>query len=141
MQSLVSKSVAGRRFSTTVLGFFAGIALVLAAIGIYGVVSYQVVQRTREMGIRMALGARSGQVLSLVIKGSMRVVAVGLIVGMLAAPALARVLRSLLFDVSTTDASTFVGVLLLFVIVALIASIIPAVRATRVDPVVALRSE
>jgi putative ABC transport system permease protein len=141
MDSRVSKSVAGRRFSTTVLGFFAGIALILAAIGIYSVVSYQVVQRTREMGIRMALGAQSGQVLRLVIRGSMRVVAVGLLVGMLAAPALTRVLQSLLFGVSAADVSTFVGVLLLFIAVALIASLIPAHRATRVDPVLALRSE
>ena len=141
MDSRVSKSVAGRRFSTTVLGFFAGIALILAAIGIYSVVSYQVVQRTREMGIRMALGAQSGQVLRLVIKGSMRVVAVGLIVGLLAAPALTRVLQSLLFGVSAADVCTFACVLVLFVFVALIASVIPARRAVAVDPVIALRSE
>jgi putative ABC transport system permease protein len=141
MDSRVSKSVAGRRFSTTVLGFFAAVALILAAIGIYSVVSYQVVQRTREMGIRMALGAQSGQVLSLVVKGSMRVVALGLLIGMLAAPALTRVLQSLLFGVSAADIGTFITVLLLFVGVALIASLIPARRATRVDPILALRSE
>lgn len=141
MDSRVSRSVSGRRFSTSVLGFFATVALILAAIGIYGVVSYQVVQRTREMGIRMALGAQPGQVFSLVVKGSMRVVALGLVAGMLVAPLLTRVLQSLLFGVSAADVSTFVGVLLLFITVALVASIIPARRATRVDPVLALRSE
>jgi putative ABC transport system permease protein len=141
MDSRVANSVAGRRFSTTVLGVFAGIALILAAIGIYSVVSYQVVQRTREIGIRMALGAQAGQVLSLVVNGSMRIVAIGLLIGVLTAPALARVLQSLLFGVSVTDISTFGGVLLLFIAVALIASVIPARRAAAVDPVIALRSE
>ncbi len=141
MDSRVAASVAGRKFSTSVLSFFAAIALMLAAIGIYGVVSYQVVQRTREMGIRMALGAQPGQVQNLVVKGSMRVVALGLVAGVLAAPVVTRVLQSRLFGVSAADASTFAGVLLLFIVVALVASIIPARRATRVDPLVALRSE
>lgn len=141
MDVRMSESIAGRRFSTSVLGFFAGVALLLAAIGIYGVVSYQVVQRTREMGIRMALGAQPGQVRSLIMRNSMRVVALGLAVGILATPLLTRVLQSFLFDVHGADPGTFVIVLLLFGMVAIVASLIPANRATRVDPVLALRSE
>lgn len=141
MDALLSGSIAGRRFSTSVLSFFAAVALVLAAIGIYGVVSYQVVQRTREIGIRMALGAQPAQVRSLIVRNSMRVVALGLAVGVLATPLLTRVLQTLLFDISPTDLSTLTVVLLLFVMVAILASLIPANRATRVDPVLALRSE
>lgn len=141
MDARMSESIAGRRFSTSVLGFFAGVALVLAAIGIYGVVSYQVAQRTREMGIRMALGAQPGQVRGLVMRNSMRVVALGLAVGVLATPLLTRALQSFLFDVHGTDPGTFVIVLLIFGMVAVVASLIPANRATRVDPVLALRSD
>jgi predicted permease len=141
MDARLSVSVAARRFSTSVLSFFATIALVLAAIGIYGVVSYQVVQRTREIGIRMALGAQPGQVRRLIVRNSMRVVLVGLGVGVLATPLLTRALQTLLFDISPTDPGTFVIVLFLFCTVAMLASIIPANRATRVDPALALRSE
>jgi putative ABC transport system permease protein len=141
MDSILSGSVAARRFSTSVLSFFAGIALILAAIGIYGVVSYQVVQRTREIGIRMALGAQPTQVRSLIVRNSMRVVGLGLIVGILATPLLTRVLQTLLFGISPTDPGTLLIVLVLFGIVAIVASLIPAHRATRVDPVLALRSE
>jgi len=117
------------------------VALVLAAIGIYGVVSYQVVQRTREIGIRMALGAQPGQVRSLIVRNSMRIVGLGLIVGVLATPLLTRALQTLLFGISPTDPGTFVIVLLVFSVVAMLASLIPANRATRVDPMRALRSE
>lgn len=141
MDARVSRSMAERRFSTAVLGFFAAVALILAAIGIYGVVSYQVAQRTREMGIRMALGAQPGQVLGLVVRGSMRVVGVGLFVGVLVAPLLTHLLQSLLFGVAAADVATFVSVLLIFIAVALVASLIPARRATRVNPLIALRSE
>jgi putative ABC transport system permease protein len=141
MDELMSSSVAGRRFSTSVLGFFAVVALILAAIGIYGVVSYQVVQRTREMGIRMALGAQPAQVRGLIIRNSMSVVASGLLVGVLATPLLTRALQTLLFGVSATDPGTFAIVLVVFAVVAVAASLIPANRATRVDPVLALRSE
>ncbi|HEY5087412.1 MAG TPA: ABC transporter permease [Gemmatimonadaceae bacterium] len=141
MEAILSGSVAGRRFSTSVLSFFAAVALVLAAIGIYGVVSYQVVQRTREIGIRMALGAQPGQVRSLIVRNSMRIVGLGLIVGVLATPLLTRALQTLLFGISPTDPGTFVIVLLVFSVVAMLASLIPANRATRVDPMRALRSE
>lgn len=141
MDARLSGSVASRRFSTTVLSFFAAIALLLAAIGIYGVVSYQVVQRTREIGIRMALGAQPAQVRSLIVRNSMRVVGLGLIVGALATPLLTRALQTLLFGISTTDPGTFVIVLLIFAAVAMLASVIPANRATRIDPMLALRSE
>lgn len=141
MNARVSSSVAGRRFSASVLGLFALVALVLAAVGIYGVVSYQVVQRTREMGIRMALGAQPAQVRNLVMRNSMRVVALGLAAGVLATPLLTRVFQNLLFGVSAADPATFVGVLLLFSTVAVLACLIPARRATRVDPVIALRPE
>jgi predicted permease len=141
MDARMSGSVAGRKFSTSVLGFFAVIALVLAAIGIYGVVSYQVVQRTREIGIRMALGAQPGQVRGLIIGNSMRVVGLGLLVGVLATPLLTRALQTLLFGISSSDPGTFAIVLLIFATVALFASLIPANRATRVDPMLALRSE
>jgi len=141
MDARMSGSVAGRRFSTSVLSFFAVVALVLAAIGIYGVVSYQVVQRTREMGIRMALGAQPAQVRALIVRNSMRVVGVGLLVGVLATPLLTHALQTLLYGISTTDPSTFLIVLLIFAVVAVLASLIPAHRATRIDPMLALRSE
>jgi len=141
MDARLSGSVAARRFSTSVLSFFAVVALMLAAIGIYGVVSYQVVQRTREMGIRMALGAQPSQVRGLIVRNSMRVVGLGLVVGVLATPVLTHALQTLLFGISTTDPGTFVIVLLIFAAVAMLASLIPAHRATRIDPVLALRSE
>jgi putative ABC transport system permease protein len=141
MDARMSGSVAGRKFSTSVLSFFAVVALVLAAIGIYGVVSYQVVQRTREMGIRMALGAQPAQVRGLIVRNSMRVVALGLVAGVLATPLLTHALQTLLYGISATDPGTFAIVLLIFAAVAMLASLIPAHRATRIDPVLALRSE
>jgi ABC-type antimicrobial peptide transport system permease subunit len=141
MDARLSGSVAGRRFSTSILTFFAMIALLLAAIGIYGVVSYQVVQRTREIGIRMALGAQAREVRRLIVGNSMRIVGLGLLVGVLATPLLTRALQALLYGISPTDPGTFVIVLLLFAAVAVAASLIPANRATRIDPILALRSE
>ena len=141
MDALMASSIAGRLLSSSVLGVFAAVALILAAIGIYGVVSYQVVQRTREMGVRMALGARPGQVRGMVVGGSMRVVGVGLFAGAVAFPLLTRAIQSLLYGVEAIDPGTITGVLLLFGTVAAMASLIPAHRATRVDPLVALRSE
>ena len=141
MNALMASCVAGRLLSSSVLGVFAAVALILAAIGIYGVVSYQVVQRTREMGVRMALGARPGQVRGMVVGSSMRIVAVGLIAGAVAFPLLTHAIQSLLYGVDAIDPGTITGVLLLFGAVAAMASLIPAHRATRVDPLVALRSE
>jgi putative ABC transport system permease protein len=138
MNEIVSEAVARQRFSTLLLGVFAGLALVLAAVGIYGVMSYSVAQRTREIGIRMALGAQRSDVLKLTIANSLKLVGTGLIIGLAAAFALTRVMASLLFGVSATDPITFATISLVLMSVALLASYIPALRATKVDPMVAL---
>src|SRR6266404_5912058 len=138
MDEIVSAAVARQRFSTLLLGVFAGLALVLAAVGIYGVMSYSVAQRTREIGIRMALGAQRSDVLKLTIANSLKLVGTGLIIGLVAAFALTRVMASLLFGVSATDPITFATISVILMSVALLASYIPALRATKVDPMVAL---
>jgi putative ABC transport system permease protein len=136
-----SQAVAGRRFQVLLFGVFACIALVIAAVGIYGVISYAVSQRTQEIGIRMALGAQAGEVLRMVVWRGMRLTLIGVAVGLAAALALTRVMKNLLFEVSATDPATFALIALLLVAVALIASYIPARRATKVDPLKALRHE
>jgi putative ABC transport system permease protein len=141
MNDVISTSVAAQRLSTTMLGIFAGIALVLAAVGIYGVMSYAVTQRTHEIGIRMALGAQRRDVLRMIIKEGMTLAILGVGIGLVASFALTRVMSSLLYDVSVTDPLTFIGLSLLLSVVALLACGIPARRATRVDPMVALRYE
>jgi putative ABC transport system permease protein len=141
MDERLSNSVATRRFQMLLLGAFAGLALVIATVGIYGVISYAVSQRTHEIGIRMALGAQAGDVLRMMIWRGMALTFVGLAIGLAAALALTRVLKNLLFNVSATDPATFALILLLLVGVAFIASYIPARRATKVDPLIALRSE
>ena len=123
------------------LAIFASVALVLAAVGIYGVMSYSVAQRTHEIGIRMALGAQTGAVLKLAVAYGMKLVIIGILVGLVAAFALTRVMSTLLFGVTATDPTTFTLISLLFVLVAAIASYIPARRATKVDPMIALRYE
>jgi putative ABC transport system permease protein len=133
--------VSSQRFNSILLSSFAGLALLLAAIGIYGVMSYLVTERTREIGIRMALGARRGDVLGLVVGHAFRLALAGVAIGVGMALGLTRYLATLLYSVKTRDAWTFCSVAFLLVAVALLASYIPARRATRVDPVNALRCE
>ena len=132
MDERMSNSLAERRFQTLLLGVFAGIALVIATVGIYGVVSYAVSRRTHEIGVRMALGAQTGDVLRMVIWQGMSLTLIGVTLGLAAAFALTRVLKNLLFEVSATDPETFALIALLLIGVALIASYIPARRATKV---------
>jgi predicted permease len=141
MQERLNDSLARQRFSTTMLGAFAVFALLLAAIGLYGVMSYLVTQSTRDIGVLVALGARPGNIIRLVVRQGMELAGIGIVVGLAAAAALTRVMASLLFGVSATDAATFAAVPALLAAVALAATAIPAWRATRVDPMVALREE
>ncbi|MBI3404938.1 MAG: ABC transporter permease [Acidobacteria bacterium] len=141
MDNIVASSVSLRRFNLTLLGVFAGVALLLAAVGIYGVISYSVVQRTHEIGIRMALGAQRAHVLRLVLSSGLKMTAIGLGVGIAGALALTRFIATLLFHVQPADPLTFVGVAALLLGVAVLAALLPARRAARVDPLVALRYE
>jgi putative ABC transport system permease protein len=141
MDDYISGSVAAPRFNTTLLSIFAAVALVLTVIGLYGVMSYSVAQRTNEIGIRMALGAQTRDVLKLIVKQGLRLVLIGLGLGMAGALALTRLLSSLLFGVGTKDPTTFVAIAALLALVALLACYVPAWRATKVDPLVALRYE
>ncbi|HVX40322.1 MAG TPA: ABC transporter permease [Gemmatimonadaceae bacterium] len=141
LDQLVENSVGQRRLSMILLVAFSIIAIVLASIGIYGVTSYSVTQRTRELGIRMALGAARSRVLALVIGQGMALAALGVAIGLLAAFALTRLLASQLFGVGATDPATFLSTAGALVLVAFAATVVPALRATRVDPVVALRDE
>jgi putative ABC transport system permease protein len=141
MDELLQSSLARRRLSMLLLAIFAGAALVLAAIGIYGLMSHWVNQRSHEMGIRMALGAKSGDVLKLVLGQGLVLTFVGIVVGLAGAFGLTRFMSNLLFGVKPADPLTFAGVSVLLALVALVASYIPARRATRVDPMVALRYE
>jgi putative ABC transport system permease protein len=141
MEEFRSESVAQSRFNTYALSIFAAIALVMAAVGIYGVMAYSVTQRTNELGIRIALGAQPGDVLRLVIKQGMILSLLGIVIGLVASLALTRVMASLLYGVGATDLLTFVTVSSALALIALAASYLPARRATRVDPMVALRYE
>jgi predicted permease len=141
MEDVLSESIARQRFSMLLLGIFAALALVLAAVGIYGVMSYSVAQRTHEIGLRMALGAQPRDVLKLVVGGGLKLVLIGVAIGLVAAFILTRVMSSLLFNVSATDPTTFITISLVLICVAVLASYIPARRATKVDPMIALRYE
>jgi ABC-type antimicrobial peptide transport system permease subunit len=141
MDSLISDSVATRRFSMILLAVFAVLALLLASVGIYGVVSYVVGQRTNEIGIRMALGARQWDILLLILGRGGKLVGLGVAIGLVAAFGVTRLMASLLYGVAATDPPTFVGVAALLTVVALAACYIPARRAGKVDPMAALRYE
>ncbi len=141
MNDIVSNSISTRRITLRLLGLFSGLALILAAIGIYGVISYSVAQRTREIGIRMTLGAQRGEVLRMVLKEGMKIASAGVAIGLAASIGLTRLMSSLLFSVSACDPATFAVVAILLVLVALFACYVPARRATKVDPMVALRYE
>jgi putative ABC transport system permease protein len=139
MDAVRSAATASRRFNLLLVGLFASLALVLAAVGVYGVTAYAVAQRTREFGIRVALGAERRQVLGLVLTHGVRLVVAGVAVGTIVALALTGLMSSLLFEVGAQDPVTFAGVAVLLIVVSLVASFIPAHRATRVDPLIALR--
>jgi len=141
MQDRLYDSLARQRFASTLLSAFAAFALLLAAVGLYGVMSYLVTQSTRDIGVRVALGARPGDIVGMVVRQGMELLAVGILAGLAGSAALTRVMASLLFGVSTTDLATFAAVPALLAAVAFAATAIPALRATRVDPMVVLRDE
>lgn len=138
---LMSDSMSQPRFSMLLLGSFGGLAMILAAIGMYGVISYSVMQRTQEIGVRMALGAESRTILGMVVGQGVRLCGLGIAIGLLAAVVVTRLMKSFLYGVQPTDPLTFVGVASLLICVALLACYVPARRATKVDPVIALRYE
>jgi putative ABC transport system permease protein len=141
MGEVAASSFAARRFNMSLLSVFAGLALVLAAIGIYGVMSNAVTQRTQEIGIRPALGARAVDVLKLIIRDGLTLVSIGVVLGLAGAFALTRLMTTLLFGVTPTDGLTMAIVSGVLIGIALLACFIPARRATKVDPLVALRYE
>ena len=141
METVIAESILDRKLNMILLGVFAGVAVLLAIIGIYSVMSYTVTQSTREIGIRMALGAQPGNVLKLVVGQGLMLAGIGIGLGLAGAWGLTRLMTTLLFGVSATDPITYVGVALLLLTVALLACLLPARRATKVDPMIALRSE
>src|SRR5262249_39111909 len=138
---LYSASLGSRRFNLILIAFFGAVALLLAVAGVFGVMAYSVSRRTREIGVRVAVGATYNDVVTMIVKQGLRTVGIGIVIGLVGSLALTRTMQSLLFGVTATDPLTFVGVIVLLVAAALLACYIPARRATKVDPVVALRSE
>jgi putative ABC transport system permease protein len=141
MESLIARSMQNRRYVIVLLSCFSVLALILAAVGLYGVLAYSVTQRTAEFGVRLAIGAEPGQILSSVVRSGMRLTLVGLTVGLAAALALSRFLKSQLYEVSSSDPIVYAAICGLLLCVALLAAVLPALRASRVDPVIALRYE
>jgi len=141
MDTRIAESLIARRSPALLAGIFAGVALLLAAIGTYGVLSYAVTQRTREIGIRMALGAQREQIGAQFLSLGLRLLAAGTVLGLIGASLAGKAMQSVLFDVSTLHVATLLGVALIMGIVSLIACLIPARRASRVDPTVALRAD
>jgi predicted permease len=141
MSDVVAESLARRRFSMTLIGIFAGSALALAIVGLYGVIALSVSQRRRELGIRMALGAQSRDVMELVLGEGLRITGIGIIVGLAGAVALSRVVTSLLYEVSPTSPTVYAAATIVVIAVTLVATYVPARRATAVDPTLALRTD
>jgi putative ABC transport system permease protein len=141
MEDYLTASVAQRRFTSLLCSIFAGAGLLLAVVGLFGVMSYSVAQRTHEIGVRVAVGAERTDILRMIVREAMGITAAGIGIGLLGAFGLSSLLKSQLFGVSATDPLTFLGVVTALVVVALLACSIPARRATRVDPMVALRYE
>jgi putative ABC transport system permease protein len=141
MSAFVDKAMAPIRFTTTLIGIFAVVAVLLAAIGLYGVLATIVRQRTAEIGMRMVFGAPRGSILNLIVGEGIKLSAAGIVIGLVAAAMVTRVMTSMLVSVSPTDPPTFAAIVLLFVVIAIVASWIPAHRAARLDPMVALRED
>jgi putative ABC transport system permease protein len=141
LPKLISQTLSQSRFNTALLGVFAAVAIILAAVGIYGVIAYNVAQRTKEIGIRMALGAQQRQMLTMILRQTLTMAVIGIALGLLGAFAATRLLSALLFGIGTTDPPTYGAVILLLGAAALLAGIFPARRAMKVDPMVALRYE
>ena len=141
LEGLLARHIGPRRFYTWLLGLFAAVALLLASVGIYGIVSYAVTQRTHEIGIRMALGAEGKHVLGLLVRRSMFLVLMGVVVGLPCSMALSRLMTRLLFEVKASDPTTLILVPIVLMAVASVACLLPARRATKVDPMIALRAE